>query len=122
MQHISLYLFSADEICVCEFSQYSRFLCFSWPSSANERCYNVCLFAQVYRESVPQDLRPGSEVMRISATDIDDGNNSIVAYELHTLREDERGYFRVDRATGVITLNRTIDVSTKLQFNPFQQV
>jgi hypothetical protein len=60
--------------------------------------------------------------MRISATDIDDGNNSIVAYELHTLREDERGYFRVDRATGVITLNRTIDVSTKLQFNPFEQV
>lgn len=65
----------------------------------------------MYRESVPQDLRPGSEVMRISATDIDDGNNSIVAYELHTLREEERGYFRVDRATGVITLNRTIDVS-----------
>jgi hypothetical protein len=70
----------------------------------------------VYRESVPQDLRPGSEVMRISATDIDDGNNSIVAYELHTLREDERGYFRVDRATGVITLNRTIDVSLEFQF------
>lgn len=69
------------------------------------------VFAQVYRESVPQDLRPGSEVMRISATDIDDGNNSIVAYELHTVREEERGYFRVDRATGVITLNRTIDVS-----------
>ncbi|XP_059477254.1 DE-cadherin isoform X2 [Neocloeon triangulifer] len=64
----------------------------------------------VYRESVPQDMRPGSEVMRISATDIDDGKNSIVEYELHPIREEERGYFRVDRSTGVITLNRTIDI------------
>jgi len=48
--------------------------------------------------------------MRISATDIDDGKNSIVEYELHPINDEERGYFRVDRGTGVITLNRTIDV------------
>jgi hypothetical protein len=49
--------------------------------------------------------------MRISATDIDDGNNSIVVYELEPKSESDKGYFRVDKSTGVIYLNRTLDVS-----------
>ncbi|KAJ9588061.1 hypothetical protein L9F63_018579, partial [Diploptera punctata] len=62
-----------------------------------------------YRESVPQDLRPGSEVMRISATDMDDGNNSIVLYKLEPKQPQDRGYMRIDEKTGIIFLNRTID-------------
>ncbi|XP_065341407.1 DE-cadherin isoform X3 [Cloeon dipterum] len=71
---------------------------------------------KAYRESVPQDKQPGTEVMRISATDIDDGKNSIVEYDLQPMDERERGYFRVDRNTGVITLNRTIDIKAPYTF------
>ncbi|GBO99500.1 DE-cadherin [Eumeta japonica] len=61
-----------------------------------------------YSESVPQDLPSGKEVMRISATDIDDGNNSIVHYKLDDNSPDQ-AYFYIDPDNGVIFLNRTID-------------
>jgi len=68
------------------------------------------LVTQAYKESVPQDLPVGREVMRVSATDIDDGNNSVVRYSLTTGPEDAV-YFRIDCESGVIFLNQTIDVS-----------
>lgn len=49
--------------------------------------------------------------MRVSATDIDDGNNSVVYYSLSPKRPEDGVYFRIDRNTGVIFLNKTIDVS-----------
>lgn len=69
------------------------------------------LVTQAYTESVPQDLPVGREVMRVSATDIDDGNNSVVRYSLSPKRPDDGVYFRIDRETGVIFLNKIIDVS-----------
>jgi len=69
------------------------------------------LVTQAYKESVPQDLPVGREVMRVSATDIDDGNNSVVRYSLTTDRPEDAVYFRIDRESGVIFLNQTIDVS-----------
>ncbi|XP_021942527.1 DE-cadherin isoform X2 [Zootermopsis nevadensis] len=62
----------------------------------------------IYRESVPQDLQLDREVMRISATDIDDGNNSIVLYKLEPKQETDQGFLRIDSNTGVIFLNQTI--------------
>lgn len=61
-------------------------------------------------ESVPQDLAPGREVMRISATDIDDGNNSIVVYDLEPRAKEDDKYFHIDKNTGVIFLDKIIDV------------
>ncbi|XP_052754013.1 DE-cadherin isoform X2 [Galleria mellonella] len=61
-----------------------------------------------YMESVPQDLPSGREVMRISATDIDDGNNSIVHYSLDSNSPDQ-SYFYIDPDNGVIFLNKSID-------------
>lgn len=49
--------------------------------------------------------------MRVSATDIDDGNNSVVYYSLSPKKPEDGVYFRIDRNTGVIFLNKTIDVS-----------
>lgn len=66
---------------------------------------------QAYTESVPQDLPVGREVMRVSATDIDDGNNSVVRYSLSSKRPDDAVYFRIDRESGIIFLNKAIDVS-----------
>ncbi|XP_072152433.1 DE-cadherin isoform X2 [Bemisia tabaci] len=62
-----------------------------------------------YVESVPQDLAVGQEVMRISATDIDDGNNSTVVYELSPKNYDDGSYFRMDANSGVIFLNKSIN-------------
>ena len=58
----------------------------------------------------------GREVMRISATDVDDGNNSIVLYDLEPRMPEDIGYFRVDRNTGVIYLSKNIDVSPSFNF------
>lgn len=66
------------------------------------------LVAQAYTESVPQDLPVGREVMRVSATDIDDGNNSVVRYSLSPKKQEDGVYFRIDHETGVIFLNKTI--------------
>jgi len=66
---------------------------------------------QAYTESVPQDLPVGREVMRVSATDIDDGNNSVVRYSLAAKKTDDAAYFRIDSESGIIFLNKAIDVS-----------
>ena len=64
---------------------------------------------------MPQDLKVGDEVMRLSATDIDNGSNSIIMYSLLEKAghpEDVR-YFRVQNNSGIIFLNKQIDVSTE---------
>lgn len=60
-----------------------------------------------YDESVSEDKAMGTVIMRISASDLDDGNNSIVEYEL--LPEKDSSYFQIDRLNGQITLKRPID-------------
>ncbi|KAK9497090.1 hypothetical protein O3M35_004467 [Rhynocoris fuscipes] len=47
--------------------------------------------------------------MRISATDIDDGNNSMVVYGLEPIDLKDDKYFRIDKNTGVIYLDKPID-------------
>lgn len=64
---------------------------------------------------MPQDLPVGREVMRVSATDIDDGNNSVVRYSLLSKRPDDAVYFRIHNESGIIYLNKTIDVSNVLE-------
>ncbi|XP_043520392.1 DE-cadherin [Frieseomelitta varia] len=79
---------------------------------------NAPVFDKVaYTESVPQDLPLGREVMRVSATDIDDGNNSVVYYSLSPRRPEDGVYFRIDRNTGVIFLNKTIDRNPDYKFS-----
>ncbi|XP_050595073.1 DE-cadherin isoform X1 [Bombus affinis] len=72
---------------------------------------------KAYTESVPQDLHLGREVMRVSATDIDDGNNSVVYYSLLSRKPEDAVYFRIDRNTGVIFLNKTIDRNPDYKFS-----
>ncbi|XP_076295603.1 DE-cadherin isoform X2 [Lasioglossum baleicum] len=79
---------------------------------------NAPVFDKVaYTESVPQDLQLGREVMRVSATDIDDGNNSVVHYSLSPKKKEDGVYFRIDSKTGVIFLNKTIDRNPDYKFS-----
>ncbi|XP_015609986.1 DE-cadherin [Cephus cinctus] len=79
---------------------------------------NAPVFDKVaYTESVPQDLPLGREVMRVSATDIDDGNNSLVHYILTPKNRKDGVYFRIDEETGIIFLNKTIDKNPEYKFS-----
>ncbi|KAI8128554.1 DE-cadherin [Lucilia cuprina] len=60
-----------------------------------------------YEESMSEDKQPNAVVMRITASDLDDGNNSIIAYEI--LPERDHSYFTIDKDAGIIHLNRPID-------------
>lgn len=60
-----------------------------------------------YEESMSEDTQPNRVVMRISASDLDDGDNSIVEYEI--LPDRDHQYFRIDSNNGVIQLVRSID-------------
>ncbi|XP_066158590.1 DE-cadherin [Euwallacea fornicatus] len=63
---------------------------------------------QSYYANVAEDLKVNSEVMRIFAYDIDDGNNSRVTY---SFREDSIEFtntFRIDADTGVVYLQETL--------------
>ncbi|XP_055381774.1 DE-cadherin [Condylostylus longicornis] len=60
-----------------------------------------------YEELMSEDTLVNRVVMRISATDLDDGNNSVVEYEILPGRDYQ--YFRIDKAHGIIYLNRPID-------------
>lgn len=72
--------------------------------------------AQAYTESVPQDLPVGREVMRVSATDFDDGDNGTVRYYLSAMNFSDEGYFRIDKETGIIYLQKAIDVSNTARY------
>ncbi|GAB0089877.1 DE-cadherin [Sergentomyia squamirostris] len=60
-----------------------------------------------YEERMSEDTQVNRVVMRISASDFDDGDNSIVKYEL--LPERDYQYFRIDENNGLIYLARSID-------------
>lgn len=63
-----------------------------------------------YEGSMAKDTALGKVVMRVSASDLDDGENNIVKYELRP--EKDYGYFDIDENSGQITLNKTIDRDT----------
>lgn len=60
-----------------------------------------------YDESMSEDKKVNHLVMRISASDLDDGDNSIVQYEI--LPEKDHQYFRIEKDNGLIYLNKAID-------------
>lgn len=54
--------------------------------------------------------------MRISATDIDNGNNSLVYYEVEPKSPEDEGFFRIDNTSGYLYLNKSIKVSILRSF------
>lgn len=61
-----------------------------------------------YSEPLPEDKQVKDQVMRISATDLDDGDFSIVKYKLLENKPHHK-YFNLDPVTGVLTLARPVD-------------
>lgn len=69
---------------------------------------NPPIFDKVkYEQSIPADFPVNKVVMPITSYDFDDGENSIIKYEL--LTEKDYQYFRIDENNGLIYLARPID-------------
>ncbi|KAL4230607.1 Protocadherin Fat 4 [Mactra antiquata] len=76
---------------------------------------NFPLFAQTQMDvSVVEDMIPGSEVAHFPATDIDIGINAEISYRLSGTDDD--GMFVIDRNTGKIYLQRSLDYETKNKY------
>lgn len=60
-----------------------------------------------YEQSISADLQVNKIVMPITSYDFDDGENSIIKYQL--LAEKDYQYFRIDENNGLIYLSRAID-------------
>ncbi|XP_067322476.1 LOW QUALITY PROTEIN: protocadherin-16 [Anolis sagrei] len=62
-----------------------------------------------YQALIPENLQPGSSVLRVFASDADRGENGAVVFEINRRQSDPERYFAIDAATGVIRLNRGLD-------------
>uniref|UniRef100_UPI003AAAC68E protocadherin-16-like n=1 Tax=Centroberyx gerrardi TaxID=166262 RepID=UPI003AAAC68E len=62
-----------------------------------------------YHAIISENLQPGSNILQVFATDVDEGDNGMVLYEINRRQSDPDRYFVVDSRTGIITLNKPLD-------------
>ncbi|XP_053674739.1 DE-cadherin [Anopheles nili] len=63
-----------------------------------------------YEESVAKDMKANQRVATISATDLDDGDNSIIKYAIVPQKPDS-DYFKINENNGLLTLTKPVDRS-----------
>ena len=67
----------------------------------------------LYTVEVSESILPGDEIIRITATDVDDGDNAKILYHLNGQTIDTYGdLFSVDENTGQVLLNGELDYET----------
>ncbi|XP_070426685.1 protocadherin gamma-B7 isoform X22 [Equus przewalskii] len=71
---------------------------------------NPPVFSQdVYRVSLPEDVPPGSSVLKVSATDQDEGFNAEITYSFLGVTDNAQHVFSLDPATGNIITHQPLD-------------
>uniref|UniRef100_A0A8C2ZSL3 Protocadherin-16 n=1 Tax=Cyclopterus lumpus TaxID=8103 RepID=A0A8C2ZSL3_CYCLU len=71
---------------------------------------NAPIFNQSrYHAIISENLQPGSNILQVFATDVDEGDNGMVLYEINRRQSDPDRYFVIDSRTGIITLNKPLD-------------
>ncbi|XP_036606134.1 protocadherin gamma-B2-like isoform X4 [Trichosurus vulpecula] len=71
---------------------------------------NAPVFSQqVYRVSVRENLPPGSSVLRVTATDQDEGVNADITFSFQNTAKDVQFLFDLDQKTGEITTKDILD-------------
>ncbi|XP_033948112.1 protocadherin gamma-A11-like [Pseudochaenichthys georgianus] len=71
---------------------------------------NAPVFSQaVYKASLPENSPPDSLVIKVSATDADEGLNGDVKYDLRHVSDDDESIFSIDAKTGEIRVTGAID-------------
>eukprot|EP00061_Rhincodon_typus_P008434 g31030.t1 len=66
-----------------------------------------------YYTMISESLQPGSSLLQVFATDMDEGNNGVVIYEINRRQSDPNQYFVIDSKTGIIKLNKGLDYEMK---------
>ncbi|XP_078078835.1 protocadherin-16-like [Mustelus asterias] len=75
---------------------------------------NAPIFNQTrYYTMISESLQPGTSLLQVFATDVDEGNNGVVIYEINRRQSDPNQYFAIDSKTGVIKLNKGLDYEMK---------
>lgn len=69
----------------------------------------------VYEKSLDEDVSPGSLVVKVLATDPDEGDNGAVTYSLYN--DTDAGQFDIDPQTGIITTKGTFDREKKSSYS-----
>ncbi|XP_056645235.1 DE-cadherin [Diorhabda sublineata] len=69
-----------------------------------------------YDTQVSEDLKINSEVMRVFAYDIDDGENSRLSYNFSNQNSQFNQYFTIDRDTGVVYLKTPLTDKKNTRF------
>ncbi|XP_077397746.1 protocadherin-16-like [Festucalex cinctus] len=62
-----------------------------------------------YHAIISENLKPGNNILQVFATDADEGDNGMVAYEINRRQSDPDRYFVIEPHTGIITLNKPLD-------------
>ncbi|KAF6210424.1 hypothetical protein GE061_013530 [Apolygus lucorum] len=65
-----------------------------------------------YSANVVEIADPGTSVLQISATDPDEGDNSLISYSLHEDSKSHPPWFQIDAKSGLITTKTHIDCET----------
>ncbi|KAK9890299.1 hypothetical protein WA026_010402 [Henosepilachna vigintioctopunctata] len=75
-----------------------------------------------YQTKVSEDLKPNSEVVRVFAFDLDDGENSRLTYSFEKNDPRFAEYFRIDSNTGVVYLKQSLKSSQGIKFEELVSV
>uniref|UniRef100_A0A0N5A3B1 Cadherin domain-containing protein n=1 Tax=Parastrongyloides trichosuri TaxID=131310 RepID=A0A0N5A3B1_PARTI len=70
---------------------------------------------EIYNLTVPMDLSAGSEIITLSAKDIDSGKNGQISYKL-ILNDTDKDIFSIDNITGTIYLEKEFEKRLVYQF------
>ncbi|XP_052464319.1 protocadherin beta-16 isoform X22 [Carassius gibelio] len=78
---------------------------------------NVPVFSEsVYRVTLAENTHPGTEIIRVSATDADEGPNGEVTYEFSRISDKAVKLFSVNKTTGQILLINEIDYEDEINY------
>ncbi|XP_053319442.1 protocadherin gamma-B2-like isoform X40 [Spea bombifrons] len=78
---------------------------------------NNPVFSQdIYRVNLKEDVPIGFLVLRLSATDKDEGSNALVTYSFSHIYENPVNVFALDSQTGVITTKQKLDFETEKKY------
>lgn len=66
----------------------------------------------IYHASIPELAEPGSRVLQVHAIDRDEGNNSVLTYEILNTPETHSNWFSIDSRTGQLTTRTRVDCDT----------
>ncbi|KAK1169607.1 hypothetical protein AOXY_G8441 [Acipenser oxyrinchus oxyrinchus] len=62
-----------------------------------------------YHTLISENMKPGSTILQVFASDADEGDNGLVIYEINRRQSDPERYFLIDPHTGIITLSKPLD-------------